>query len=161
MGANRRRLLLHRPYRLTPERHRPLSRLVRLDVELLVLVHHIDEPLVCLIACGEAVGGREPERHLGGRHVRVGILAADGRRGGKETLQSLVESLDPLANVALDISSVLGPSSRGDLADLLGEGLHVLRSRLAINGPGRFRPTCGASQAEFEAYLSQTLSHIL
>ena len=30
---------------------------------------------------GEAVGGREPEPHLSGRQVRVGILAADGQAG--------------------------------------------------------------------------------
>ncbi len=46
-----------------------------------MLVHHIDEPLVCLMACGEAVGGREPERHLGWQQVRVGILAANGQAG--------------------------------------------------------------------------------
>ena len=34
-------------------------------------------PVVGLMACGEAVGGRESERHLSGRQVRVRVLAAD------------------------------------------------------------------------------------
>jgi len=51
---------------------------IGLHLELLMLTHHLDEPLVCLMACGEAVGGREPERHLGRRQVRVGVDAADG-----------------------------------------------------------------------------------
>jgi len=71
----------HPPNSLATERLRPLSRLVRLDLELLVFVHHVDEPLVRLMACEEAVGRREPERHLGGREVRVGVLAADGQAG--------------------------------------------------------------------------------
>ena len=71
----------HAQYRLRPERKRRLTWLIRLDLELLVVVQHVDEPLVGFMACGEAVGGREPERHLGGRLVRVGVLAADGEAG--------------------------------------------------------------------------------
>ena len=55
---------------------------IRLHLELLMLTHHIDEPLVRPMACVQAVGGRQAERHLGGRQVRVGILAADGEAGG-------------------------------------------------------------------------------
>ncbi len=68
----------HAPYRLAPERKLRLPRPIRLDLELLLLTHHPEEPLVRLMACGEAVGGRQSERHLGGSHVRVGVLAADG-----------------------------------------------------------------------------------
>ena len=56
----------HSPHSLRPERPRPLTRPIRLHLELLVFVHHIDEPLVWLMGCGEAVGRREPERHLSG-----------------------------------------------------------------------------------------------
>ncbi len=53
-----------------------------------MVVQHVDEPLVGFMACGEAVGGRESERHLGGWHVRVGILAADGESEGVSSLAS-------------------------------------------------------------------------
>ena len=32
-----------------------------LALELLVLTHHLEEPSVCIMACGEAVGRREAE----------------------------------------------------------------------------------------------------
>jgi len=42
-----------------------------------MVLHHAQEPIVGFTA----VGGREPERHLGWQQVRVGILAADGQAG--------------------------------------------------------------------------------
>ena len=36
----------HPPYRLSPKREGRLTWLIRLDLELLMLVHHIDEPVV-------------------------------------------------------------------------------------------------------------------
>ena len=94
MGANR-RLLHHRPpYRLSPKRERRLTWPIRLDLELLVLMHHFDELLVCLMACGEAVGGRQSERHLGGRHVRVGVFAADGEAWSSYTGRTAETTLE-------------------------------------------------------------------
>ena len=50
-------------------------------LELLVLVHHIEEPLVGFSGRERAVGRRQSERHLGRRHVRVGVLVADAEAG--------------------------------------------------------------------------------
>ena len=36
----------HPPYRLRRERHRQLPSPIRLDFELLVLTHHVEEPVV-------------------------------------------------------------------------------------------------------------------
>ncbi len=56
---------------------------IRLDLELLVLAQHVDEPLVGFMACGEAVGGCEAERHLSRWHIRVGIFTTDCQRPTK------------------------------------------------------------------------------
>ncbi len=45
----------HAPYSLRRERKRSLTWLIRLDLELLMVVQHVDEPLVGFMACGEAV----------------------------------------------------------------------------------------------------------
>ena len=67
----------HAPYRLSPERKRRLTWLIRLDHELLVLAHHLEEPVVGFTSTVDAVGGCESERHLRGWAASVGILAAD------------------------------------------------------------------------------------
>ena len=46
----------HPPYRLRAERHRRLPRLVRLHLELLVLAHHLEEPVVGVTGVVDAVG---------------------------------------------------------------------------------------------------------
>ena len=68
----------HLPHSLAPERHRPLPSPIRLDLELLVLAHKAEEPVVRLTGRVDTVGGREPERHDGGLERRVGVFTADG-----------------------------------------------------------------------------------
>ena len=53
LGASRRLLHHHLPYRLTTKRHRPLTSPVRLDLELIVLAHHPEEPVVRITGCVE------------------------------------------------------------------------------------------------------------
>jgi len=65
--ANNPQLLHHHTsHRLRPERNRSLPSYIRLDLELLILAHHIEEPVVCLPSREKAVGGREAKGHLGG-----------------------------------------------------------------------------------------------
>ena len=48
----------HPPHRVTPERHRPLTRLICLDLELLILSHHIEEPVVGFTSRVDAIARR-------------------------------------------------------------------------------------------------------
>ena len=71
----------HAPYRLAPERKGRLPSPIRLDFELLVLTHHLEELVVHLTGRVAAVGGREAERDDCGSRARVRVLAAHGEAG--------------------------------------------------------------------------------
>ena len=55
-----------------------LSRPIRLHLELLVLPHHVQEPLVRVTGRVQAVTWRRGEGHDRGWQVRVRVLAPDG-----------------------------------------------------------------------------------
>ena len=59
-------------------RNRPLPSLVRFHLELLVLPHHLEEPVVGVSRRVKSVSRRRAEGHLRGWRTHVGVLAADG-----------------------------------------------------------------------------------
>lgn len=54
------------------------ERLIRLHLELLMLAHHVQKPIVGFTSRVDAVGRRESEGDACGRHACLRILAADG-----------------------------------------------------------------------------------
>ena len=123
----------HAPYRLRPKRKRRLPSPIRPDLEPLVLAHHLQEPLVCFMACGEAVGGRESERHLGGRLVWV--LATDCQAWSAYWRAEAAVEVPRLHAHVLKLGAMLGRCDcRTELMELCLE-THIMQSSRLTVGP--------------------------
>ena len=64
----------------------------------------------------KAVGGRKPERHLGRRHVRVGILAADGQARSVGHAVKLRVQLEAWSSLSSTIGVVSTSGMRGRIS---------------------------------------------